>query len=337
MVNTARRCLVTGGAGFIGSHLVERLLQDGHHVKVLDNFSTGRIENLQHLKANPHLQIEACDISKYTETRAHFEGIEWVFHLAALADIVPSMQHPLEYHTANVDGTASVLESARGAGIKRFVYTASSSCYGIPDVYPTPESSPIRPQYPYALTKYLGEQMALHWEKVYHLPVISLRLFNVYGPRSRTSGTYGAVFGVFLAQKLAGKPYTVVGDGTQTRDFTFVTDVISAFVSAAESDVSGQVFNVGSGNTYSVNRLVELLGGEVVHVPKRPGEPDSTFANAAKIRTMLGWQPRVSFEQGVQTMLDNIEYWRQAPVWNPASIADATRDWFNYLGNPAKT
>ena len=335
MVNTTRRCLVTGGAGFIGSHLVERLLQDGHHVKVLDNFSTGRIENLQHLKDHLHLQIQPCDISNYEETRTQFEGIDWVFHLAALADIVPSMQHPLEYHRANVDGTASVLESAREAGIKRFIYTASSSCYGIPDVYPTPENAPIRPQYPYALTKYLGEQMALHWAQVYHLPVISLRLFNVYGPRSRTSGTYGAVFGVFLAQKLAGKPYTIVGDGTQTRDFTFVTDVVSAFVHAARSDISGEVFNVGSGNTYSVNRLVELLGGEVVYVPKRPGEPDCTFADAEKIRSMLGWQPRVSFEQGVQTMLDNIDYWRQAPVWNPTSIADATRDWFNYLGKPA--
>lgn len=337
MVNNARRCLVTGGAGFIGSHLVERLLKDGHKVIVLDNFSTGRIENLQHLNEYPGLQIETCDISKYEETKPHFRDIEWVFHLAALADIVPSMVHPLDYHRANVDGTASVLESARGAGVQRLVYTASSSCYGIPDTYPTPESAPIRPQYPYALTKYLGEQIALHWAQVYHLPVVSLRLFNVYGPRSRTSGTYGAVFGVFLAQKLAGKPYTVVGDGTQTRDFTFVSDVASAFVRAAESDVRGEVFNVGSGNTYSVNRLVELLGGDVTYVPKRPGEPDCTFANAEKIQSMLGWQPRVTFEEGVKIMLDNIDYWRQAPVWNPASIAEATRDWFNYLGKPSQS
>ncbi len=337
MVNNARRCLVTGGAGFIGSHLVERLLNDGHKVKVLDNFSTGRIENLQHLKDNPNLQIQPCDISNAQDTKTHFQDAEWVFHLAALADIVPSMQRPLEYFRANVDGTASVLEAARETGVKRFVYTASSSCYGIPDTYPTPEDAPIRPQYPYALTKFLGEQMALHWAQVYHLPVISLRLFNVYGPRSRTSGTYGAVFGVFLAQKLAGKPYTVVGDGTQTRDFTFVTDVVSAFVTAAESSVSGEVFNVGSGNTYSVNRLVELLGGDIIHVPKRPGEPDCTFADAEKIRSSLGWRPRVTFEQGVQTMLDHIDYWRQAPVWNPASIAEATRDWFTYLGKPSQS
>src|SRR5262249_19179279 len=161
---------------------------------------------------------------------------------------------------------------------------------------------PIRPQYPYALTKYLGEQLALHWCQVYGLPVVSLRFFNVYGPRSRTSGTYGAVFGVFLAQKLAGKPYTVVGDGTQTRDFTFVADVADGCARAAASKLSGEVMNVGSGDTYPVNRLVELLGGEKVHIPKRPGEPDCTFADVSRIRKLLGWGARVSFEEGVRVM-----------------------------------
>jgi UDP-glucose 4-epimerase len=186
--------------------------------------------------------------------------------------------------------------------------------------------------YPYALTKYLGEQTALHWGQVYGLPVVSLRLFNVYGPRSRTSGTYGAVFGVFLAQKLAGKPFTVVGDGTQTRDFTFISDIVNAFMCAAHSEVTNTVYNVGSGNTYSVNRLVELLGGEVVYIPKRPGEPDCTFADTTQIQRGLSWKPQVSFEQGVQTMLDNIAYWRTAPVWTPDSISEATHDWFTYLG-----
>ena len=226
----------------------------------------------------------------------------------------------------------SVLEAARAAGVKRFIYAASSSCYGIPDQYPTPETADARPQYPYALTKYVGEQYVMHWGKVYGLPVASLRMFNVYGPRSRTSGTYGAVFGVFLAQKLAGKPYTVVGDGAQTRDFTFVTDVAQAYVMAAASDLSGEIFNIGSGNTYSINRLVELLGGAVTHVPKRPGEPDCTFADTVKILRALGWRPRVSFEQGVAIMLENIEYWRQAPVWDPESIKTATQEWFQFLG-----
>ena len=326
------RVLVTGGAGFIGSHLVERLLDDGHQVVVLDNFSTGRPQNLARLRHHPALEFYQVDIIDHETVRPLFAGAKWVFHLAALADIVPSIQRPLDYHRANIDGTASVLEASRAAGVERFIYTASSSCYGIPDVYPTPETAPIRPQYPYALTKYLGEQIALHWAQVYDLPVVSLRLFNVYGPRSRTSGTYGAVFGIFLAQKLAGKPFTVVGDGTQTRDFTFVTDVVDAFMLAAASNTNGEVFNVGSGNTYSVNRLVELLGGDVLYIPKRPGEPDCTFADTRRIKKELGWQPRVSFEEGVQVMLNNIDYWREAPVWDPESISKVTQDWFAYLG-----
>jgi len=161
--------------------------------------------------------------------------------------------------------------------------------------------------------------------------VVSLRLFNVYGPRSRTSGTYGAVFGVFLAQKLAFKPFTVVGDGKQTRDFTFVSDVTTALMAAAESDYKDKVFNVGSGKTYSVNRLVELLKGPVAYIPKRPGEPDCTFADTAKIQKMLKWKPEVSFEEGVEILLKNIDYWRNAPVWTPESINEATREWFEFL------
>lgn len=325
------RCVVTGGAGFIGSHVVDRLLADGHQVRVLDNFATGRPENLAHLRPAPGLTLAQVDVADLAAIQGLFDGIDWVFHLAALADIVPSIQRPLDYHRANVDGTVNVLEAARQAGVKRFVYAASSSCYGIPDLYPTPETAPVRPQYPYALSKYLGEEMVRHWAQVYHLPAVSLRFFNVYGPRARTSGTYGAVFGVFLAQKLNGLPYTVVGDGTQTRDFTFVSDVAAACLAAAASDVVGEVLNVGSGHTYSINRLVELLGGPVTHIPKRPGEPDCTFADISKIRRMLGWEPRVSFEDGVAAMLQHIESWRNAPAWTPETIAAATREWFQYL------
>jgi len=336
MTQTLPRALVTGGAGFIGSHLVDRLLADGHEVVVLDNLSTGRLENLAHHRQNPRLVIHRVDVAQHEAIIPFFEGIQWVFHLAALADIVPSMQLPLKYHRANVDGTAAVLEASRAAGVKRFVYAASSSCYGLPDVFPTPETAAIRPMYPYALTKYLGEQYVMHWQQTYRLPCISLRLFNVYGPRSRTSGAYGAVFGVFLAQKLAGKPFTVVGDGSQTRDFTFVTDVASAFVTAARSDIAGEIFNVGSGGTYSVKHLVELLRGEVVHIPKRPGEPDCTFADTTKIARQLNWRPTVPFEEGVRIMLQAIDHWRDAPIWDPQSIAAATRDWFTYLGRPSK-
>jgi UDP-glucose 4-epimerase len=226
-----------------------------------------------------------------------------------------------------------VVEAARRAGVGKLVYAASSSCYGIPDAYPTPEDAPLRPQYPYALTKMMGEHLVVHWANVYGMRATSLRLFNVFGPRSRTSGTYGAVFGVFLAQKLAGKPYTVVGDGTQTRDFTFVADVAAAFVAAGESVAAdGRILNVGSGAHQSVNRLVELLGGEVVHIPKRPGEPDCTFADTAQISDVLGWRAATSFEEGVARVVGQIESWRDAPVWTPETIAEATEDWFRYLG-----
>ena len=325
------RALVTGGAGFIGSHLAERLLAEGHQVAVLDNLSAGRLKNLSHLHDRKGLSVHRADGADLDSIRPLFEGVDWVFHLAALADIVPSIVSPLAYHRANVGGTASVLEASRGAKVRRFIYAASSSCYGLPKIFPTPETAEIQPQYPYALTKYVGEQYVLHWGRVYGLPVLSLRLFNVYGPRSRTSGAYGAVFGVFLAQKLHGEPFTVVGDGTQSRDFTFVSDVVEAMVMAARSDLRQEALNVGSGQTYSVNRLVELLGGQVVYVPKRPGEPDRTHADISKIQRLLGWQPRVSFENGVRVMLENIECWREAPLWTPEAIAEATRAWFQHL------
>jgi UDP-glucose 4-epimerase len=327
------KCVVTGGAGFIGSHLVDRLLHDGHEVVAIDNFVIGRPENLSSHARSTRLKMVRADVTDLEAIRPHFDGIDWVFHLAALADIVPSIEAPIPYHRSNVDGTVNVLEAARYANIKRLVYAASSSCYGIPDVYPTPESAETRPMYPYALSKYLGEQCVIHWSKVYKLPAVSLRLFNVFGPRHRTTGTYGAVFGVFLAQKLAGKPFTVVGDGEQTRDFTFVSDVADAFVIAARSNISGEIFNVGSDNTYSVNRLVELLGGDKVHIPKRPGEPDCTYADISKIRQMLQWKPKVRFEDGVAAMLGSISQWSDAPLWTVDKIADATKDWFRYLGD----
>lgn len=326
-----KRALVTGGAGFIGSHLVDKLLEEGYSVVALDNFSTGRLENLKHRENNANLKIIKADISDLELIKPYFKGIDHVFHLAALADIVPSIVNPLGYYRSNVDGTFSVVEASRLAGVKKIVYTASSSCYGLPDTFPTPETAEMRPQYPYALTKLLGEQLVLHWGQVYKIPVISLRLFNIYGPRARTSGTYGAVFGVFLAQKLNNRPFTVVGDGTQTRDFVFVTDVANAFFMAANSDCRQEAMNVGSGEPHSINSLVELFEGKAVYIPKRPGEPDCTFADTAKIKKFLGWKPEVSFEQGVKIVLDNIEFWRDAPVWTPEKIELATQDWFKYL------
>lgn len=332
-MNPIRRAVVTGGAGFIGSHLVDGLVARGTDVVVVDNLATGRAENLAQSAGS--LRFESLDVNETERLVRVFEGVDCVFHLAGLADIVPSIERPTQYFRANVDGTESVMEAARAAGVRRVVYAASSSCYGIPDAYPTPETAEIRPQYPYALTKYLGELTALHWAKVYRIPTVSLRLFNVFGVRSRTSGAYGSVFGVFLAQKLAGKPFTVVGDGTQSRDFTYVTDVAQAFIAAGESIVSGEAINIGTGRPQTVNRLVELLGGPVVHVPKRPGEPDSTNAEIGKAARLLHWRPAVTFEEGVRLVLANIDYWREAPVWDTQSIAEATKTWFTQLGEPA--
>lgn len=322
--------VVTGGAGFIGSHMVDVLLERGYAVRVLDNLSGGREANLAHHAGNPDLACEWTDIRDLTEGASVFADATSVFHFAGIGDIVPSIERPVDYMSTNVLGTVKVLECTRAVGAK-LVYAASSSCYGLAEV-PTREDHPIRPQYPYALSKYQGEQAALHWHKVYRLPVNSVRIFNAYGTRVRTTGAYGAVFGVFFKQKLAGKPFTVVGDGTQTRDFLYASDVARAFLAAAETTLVGEIWNLGAGNPQSVNRLVELIGGDVVYVPKRPGEPDCTWADIGKIRRQLGWQPTVSFEEGVGRMMADIERWRDAPLWEPASIREATRTWFKYLG-----
>jgi len=327
------KVVVTGGAGFIGSHMVDLLVSHNYEVTVIDNLANGRLDNIEHNKDK--IRFVKADICDYEiPLDKYFENVDYVFHYAALADIVPSINNPIKYHRANVDGTIRVLEAAKKSkSLKKFVYAASSSCYGIPDIYPTPESSPVLPEYPYAHTKTVGEQYVMHWGKLYSMPVVSMRFFNVYGVRHRTSGTYGAVFGVFLAQLLNNKPLTIVGDGEQTRDFTYVTDIVEACYMASQSDITQEIFNVGSDNTYSINYLVELLGGEKIYIPKRPGEPDSTYADITKIKIFLGWKPKVSFEDGVKIMLENIEQWREAPIWDENSIEEATKDWFDCLGN----
>jgi len=324
------RCVVTGAAGFIGSHLTDALLAKGHSVLGVDDLSTGRLKNLDDARKNKDFSFMEKSVVGLRPADLPKE-LDWFFHLAGRADLVPSIVNPREYFCVNVDGTFDALECARAVGVKRFIYTASSTCYGVPEVYPTPETAPCSVRHPYGLTKMMGEELTMHWAQVYKMPALSLRLFNVYGPRSRTTGAYGAVFGVFLKQKLARTPFTVVGDGKQTRDFTFVSDVADAFVAAAGSSLSGEILNVGSGHTYSVNHLVELLGGPVTYVPKRPGEPDSTFADISKITQRVGWKPKITLEDGVRRMLEVIDDWRDAPLWDANTIAEATRDWFKYL------
>ena len=310
--------IITGGAGFIGSHLIEKLIKKNKKIIVLDNLSTGRLENIKRFKKK--IRFIKCDISKTGNWTKEFKGKCYVFHLASLADIVPSIQNPKKYFESNVNGTLNILEACRKAKIIKFIYSASSSCYGIPKTYPTKESEKINPMYPYALTKKMGEDLIVHWSKVFNIPFISLRLFNVYGTRSRTSGTYGAMFGVFLAQKLANRPFTIVGSGKQTRDFTYVTDVVDAFLKCSKSKISNEIFNIGSGKTISVNKITSLIKGKKVFIKKRPGEPDCTFADISKIKKLIGWVPKINIEKGLDMLLKDINYWKKAPVWTPKKL-----------------
>ena len=324
------KTIVTGGAGFIGSHLTELLINEGHQVTVLDNLITGKMSNLENVKDHPNFTFVKLDLHK-SEMQTYFDGVDWVFHLAALADVVPSFEDPQKYFDCNTVGTFKVIECARKAKVKRFMYTASCSCYGVSKEIPTSEKADISLLFPYALTKYLGEKMVMHWEEVFHIPSVSLRLFNVYGPRSMTKGAYGAVLGVFLAQKYHNKPFTVVGSGDQTRDFVYVTDVARAFYKAAQSSVTGEIFNVGTSKGHSINEITKILQGEVVHVPKKPGEAEKSIANTTKIRKMLSWEPEVAFEDGIKNVLKHIDDYKEAPLWTPEKIKDATKSWFHYL------
>jgi UDP-glucose 4-epimerase len=326
-----KTAVVTGGAGFIGSHLVDLLVSKGIKVRVIDNLSGGRLENLVHLNSNSLVELIQKDIREITYTDATFKNVDYVFHLAGIGDIVPSIENPIEYFDINVQGTIKVLEASRLNNCGRLIYAASSSCYGLAQT-PTDESHNIDPKYPYALSKFMGEQSVFHWGKVYGVEVNSICIFNAFGPRVRTKGVYGAVFGVFFKQKLAGKPLTVVGDGKQLRDFIYVTDVASAFLAAAETKKFGERFNIGAGKPQSILHLAEIIGGNIEFIPKRPGEPDITYANIEKARQMLGWSPKISFEKGVEIMMENIDDWEDAPLWDSSSIRETTKSWFKYMG-----
>jgi UDP-glucose 4-epimerase len=322
--------IVTGGAGFIGSHTVDKLLRENYIVRVIDNLVSGRESNLEKHKTDPRLLCEWRDVCKLNKNNALFKGAKYVFHFAGIGDLIPSIENPEKYMMNNVQGTVKVLECSRENKIKKFVYAASSSCYGLAKI-PTKENHPIKPEYPYALSKYLGEESTFHWKKIYDLPVNSIRIFNAYGTRVRTTGAYGAVFGVFLKQKLAGKPFTVVGNGKQKRDFVYVSDVANAFFLAAKTKLVGKIWNLGSGKPQSVNKLIEILKGDVVYIPKRPGEPECTYADITKIKKDLAWKPKIKFKKGVELMLKEIESWRDAPLWDAKKIQKATQSWFRYL------
>ena len=322
--------VVTGGAGFIGSHTVDLLLKKKYKVRVIDNFSSGHKKNLNHHNNNKDLDLIQINILEKNKLNKIFKDVDHVFHFAGVGDIVPSIENPTYYIANNVIGTLNILEACKNSQIKKLVYAASSSCYGIAKV-PTKENHPINTLYPYAISKYQGEQLALHWSKVYNIPTNSIRIFNAYGPRVRTTGAYGAVFGVFFKQKLSNKNFTVVGNGKQKRDFIYVTDLANAFYKVANIRKTCQIYNVGAGKPVSINKLVNLIGGNVTYIPKRPGEPDITWANISKIMKDAKWKPKISFDIGVKKMLKNINDWKDAPLWDVDSINDATKTWFKFM------
>lgn len=299
------KVVVTGGAGFIGSNLVAKLVKENFDVQVIDNLSGGKKE-----KVHPQAKLHVVDIRKFPEILPIFSGAKYVFHLAALPRVQFSIENPKETHDVNVNGTMHALMAAHKAGVKKFIYSASSSAYGDQEEMPLREEMAANPKSPYGLQKYMGELMARLWSEVYGLPTVSLRYFNVYGPGQSEEGAYALVIAKFLKQKREGIPLTVTGDGKQTRDFTSVHDVVRANLLAAESEnaANGEVFNIGAGKNYSVNEVAKLIGGKVTHVPERL-EPKHTLADNSKVGKAFGWRPEITLEEGIEELvgLENLK------------------------------
>ena len=285
-----KKAIVTGGAGFIGSNLVDKLIEQGVEVTILDNLSTGKEENI-----NPKAKFINCDISTASEIDMLFyiNGADVVFHLAALARVQPSIEDPISFNEVNVKGTLNVLLAAHKAKVKRVVYSASSSAYGDAKKFPTPEEYPTNPLSPYGLQKYVGEQYCKMFSEVYNLDTVSLRYFNVYGERMNLEGAYCLVLGIFAQKMLEGKPLTINNDGEQRRDFTYVGDVVEANILAAthKEPLNGEAFNIGNGKEFTVNEIADMLGGEKQYGNKVI-EPFRTLADNSKALLMLNWDPK---------------------------------------------
>jgi UDP-glucose 4-epimerase len=292
--------LLTGGAGFIGSHLTVRLLRDGHRVRVIDNLSTGKRERVPE-----GAEFVLADFTDLEAIKPHFEGVDGVFHVGALPRIPFSIEHPIESAKANIFGTLAVLTAARDAGVKRVVYSASSSAYGIQPVLPLRPDMPPNPLNPYALHKYVGEKFCEEFSTYYGMETVSLRYFNVYGPNMADDGSYVTVISVFKQQKLANKPLTIAGDGEQTRDFTHVSDVVQANVLAMQSPNvgKGEVLNVGAGERHSVNEIAHLFGGPTETIPPRLVDARDTLADISRTKELIGWEPKIKFNDGLKALL----------------------------------
>jgi len=291
------KILVTGGAGFIGSHLVDKLIEKGHKVVVIDNLSTGKKENL-----NPKADFHNLDICDFEKIKPLFKGIDFVFHLAAIPRVPISVKDPVGTSKVNILGTINIFKAAIDAKVKRIVFFSSSSVYGNQEKLPLKEDMEPRPISPYALQKLIGEQFAKLFTKLYGIPIISLRYFNVYGPRIDFNSDYSLVIGKFLRQKADSKPLTIFGDGEQTRGFCYIDDVVEATILAMGSEKlkGGEVVNISSGESYSINYLANLIGGEKQYLPPREGDVLHTKADITLAKSLLNWQPRVSFEEGIE-------------------------------------
>lgn len=294
-----RTVSVTGGAGFIGSHLIDGLLARGLRVRAIDNLATGRREFL-----NRGAEVIQADIRDGARLKPIFEGVDCVFHAAALPRVMFSIEHPVESHLANVVGTLNVLTAAREAGVRRVIFSGSSSVYGDQPMLPLNEAMPPNPLNPYALQKLTGEQYTRIFHRLFGLETLTLRYFNVYGPRMASGGAYVTVISVFLHQKLAGEPLTIDGDGEQTRDFTHVRDVVRANLLAMDSPIAdGRALNIGCGRNLSINRIAEIIGGPRVYRAPRLGDARDTLADISRAREALGWEPQVEFEDGLRELM----------------------------------
>ena len=298
------KSIITGGAGFIGSNLTDHLVRIGHKVIILDNFVSGKKNNLAHHKKKD-VKIVKLDISKSKNLDIYFKGVDYIFHLAGLAEIIPSIKNPKQYFDNNVIGSLNVVEAAKKAKIKKLIYAASSSCYGTPKSFPTSEKDKIDLKHPYAVTKFMGEELIMKYASIFNMPNISFRFFNVYGPRLNTSGQYSAVIGNFLSQTRKKKPLTIVGNGKQTRDFIHVDDLANAFIKVIKSKSVNKIYNLGSGKRTSINTIAKIFGGKKKFIPIRPGEAKNSLANISKIKKEINWKPKITIEEGIKRLLKN--------------------------------
>ena len=294
--------LVTGAAGFIGSNMTDFLLKKGYKVRAIDNLSVGSKKNFTHNLKNKNFKFKKIDLLKINQGETFFKKIDYVFHFAGLTEVIPSFNNPQKYIYNNFIGTIKLLEAVRKEKINKFVYAASASCYGVTSKK-VKETDLIRNEHPYALSKYLGEMATLHWQKVFGLPINSMRIFNAYGLRNKSKGAYSSVIGIFLRQRKEKKPLTIVGNGNQTRDFVNVKDVCEAFLKAATSKFSGRIYNIGTSKCLKINKVAGFISNKKTKLPQRKNEALNSNSDISRIKRELNWYPKILFKEGIKDLL----------------------------------